>query len=166
VVKTLGAEIKADAMQFFPFVWKTPVVIGALLVGSFGASQVGWSGAELMVNSSVMEPLENLATTILLAVAVAMTAGPIILVHKIAKAALWVMAPILLYLAIVPGAWNGIAGDFDATRVAVIREHYANAYALEHMGPRGRYRTCEDDRIDLTDDAKEVCARALNAINK
>jgi len=162
--------MKADAMQFLPFVWKTfwktPVVVAALLVGSLGASQVGWSGAELVVNSSVMEPLDNLGTTLLLAVAVAMTVGPIILVHRIAKPALWVIAPILLYLAIVPGALNGIAGDFDATRVAAIREHYANAYALEHMSPRGRYRTCQDNSIDLTDDAKEVCARGLNSVVK
>jgi hypothetical protein len=72
------------------------------------------------------------------------------------------MVPILLYTAIVPGVWNGIAADFDTTRVAVMREHYANAYALEHMSPRGRLLTCEDEQIELTDDAKEVCARPSN----
>lgn len=149
-------------MRIMPFVWKivwkTPVVVVALLVGSFGASQVGWSGAELVVNSSLMEPLEYLATVILLAIAAAMVIGPVILIQRIAKRALWLMAPILLYVAIVPGAWNGIAGDFDATRVAIIREHYANAYALEHMSARGRSLTCKDERIELTDDAKAVCA--------
>jgi hypothetical protein len=92
----------------------------------------------------------------------ALAVGPVILVHRIAKPALWLMVSILLYVAIVPGAWNGLAGDFDATRVAVMRERYANAYALEHMSPRGRLRTCKDEQIQLTDDAKAVCARALN----
>jgi hypothetical protein len=110
----------------------------------------------------LMESLEYLGTVTVLAIAAAMAIGPVILVQRIAKRALWLMAPILLYVAIVPGAWNGIAGDFDATRVAIIREHYANAYALEHMSPRGRSLTCKDERIDLTDDAKAVCARALN----
>jgi hypothetical protein len=33
---------------------------------------------------------------------------------------------------------------------------------IEHMSPRGRYRTCQDAEIDLTDDAKVICARPLN----
>jgi hypothetical protein len=157
---------KAHPMWIIPFgwkiVWKTPVFAIALLIGSFGASQVGWSGAELVANSSLMEPLEYFGVVILLAISVALAVGPVILVHRIAKPALWLMVPILLYVAIVPGAWNGLAGDFDATRVAVIREGYANAYALEHMSPRGRLRTCEDEQIELTDDAKVVCGRASN----
>src|SRR6516225_2019987 len=57
---------KVHPKRIIPFIgriiWKTPVVVVALLVGSFGASQVGWSGAELVVNSPLMEPLEELAT--------------------------------------------------------------------------------------------------------
>ena len=144
-------------------VWKSPVVVVSLLIGSFGASQVGWSGAELVVNSPLMEPLEELATVIVLAIAAAIAVGPIIFIHRIAKQMLWVLVPILLYVAIVPGAWNGLASDFDATRVQAIRYHYANAYALEHMSPRGRLLSCQDDRIELPDaDARAVCARALN----
>jgi len=30
--------------------WKTSVVIGALVVGCFAASQVGWSGAETIAD--------------------------------------------------------------------------------------------------------------------
>jgi hypothetical protein len=153
-------------MRIIPFVWKILVVAVALLVGAFGAIQVGWGGAELVVNSSLMEPLEEFATTILLAFAVAMTVGPVLLIHRIAKPALWLLAPILLYSAIVPGVWNGLEGDFDATRVQVIRYQYANAYALEHMSPRARSLTCGDNRIELTDDAKAVCARSLNSIVK
>jgi hypothetical protein len=113
-----------------------------------------------------MEPLEEFGTTIILAIAAGLTVGPIILIHRIAKPALWVLVPVLLYVAIVPGVWNGIAGDFDATRVDVIRYQYANAYALEHMSPRGRSLTCEDARIELTDDAKAVCAHTLNSVAK
>jgi hypothetical protein len=38
----------------------------------------------------------------------------------------------------------------------------ANAYALEHMSEKGRFLSCQDDRIELTDDAKAVCVRVLN----
>ncbi len=153
-------------MQIIPYVWKiiwkTSVAAVALVVGIFGASQAGWSGAELVVNSPFMGPIEDFITGILFVVSAAMTIGPVVLVYKIAKPALVLMVPILLYVALVPGVWNGIAGDFDATRVEAIKYHYANAYALEHMNPRGRFRTCEDVRIQLTDDAKAVCARSLN----
>jgi hypothetical protein len=51
---------------------------------------------------------------------------------------------------------------FDATRGEAIKYHLANAYALEHMSERGRFLSCQDSRIELTDDAKAVCGRALN----
>ena len=152
-------------MQIMPFVWKviwkTPVIAVALVVGVVAASQAGWNGAELVVNSPLMGPLEDLITGIFFSVGVAMSVGAVVLVDAIAKPVLWLMVPILLYCALVLGAWNGFASDFDGTRLEAIKHHNANAYALEHMGPRGRFRTCEDERIELTDDAKEVCARAL-----
>jgi hypothetical protein len=72
------------------------------------------------------------------------------------------MVPILLYSALVLGAWNGLASDFDATRGEAIKYHLANAYALEHMSERGRFLSCQDNRIELTEDAKAVCVSALN----
>jgi len=36
---------------------------------------------------------------------------------------LWVMVPILLYFVVVPGVWNGVVSDFDATRGAVMKDH-------------------------------------------
>jgi hypothetical protein len=157
---------KVHPNKIIPFVWKiiwkTPVVAVALLVGSLGASQAGWSGAELVVNSPLMGPLEDFVTGIILTISAAVAVGPLVLVHRIAKPALWLMVPILPYSAVVPGSWDGFASDFDATRVQAIRYHYANAYALEHMSPRGLFRTCQDEQIELTDDAKAVCAHALN----
>ena len=157
---------KAHPKRIIPFVgriiWKTPVVAVALLLGSLGASQAGWSGTELVVNSPLMGPIEDFVTGIIFAISAAMALGPLVLVHRIAKPALALMVPILLYSAVVPGGWDGFASDFDATRVQAIRYHYANAYALEHMSPRGRFRSCEDAQIELTDDAKAVCAHALN----
>jgi hypothetical protein len=155
-------------MKIIPFVWKiiwkTAVVPIALLIGALGASQAGWSGAELIVNAPLMGPLEDFATGIMLTLGAAMTIGPVMLVHRIAKPALFLMVPILFYSAVVPGAWNGFAGDFDSTRVEIIKHQYANAYALEHMTPRGRFRTCKDERIELIDDeAKAICALALKA---
>ena len=150
-------------MQIIPYVWKiiwkAPVVVVALLVGSLGANQAGWSGAELVVNSLLMEPIEHLITGIMFAVGAAMAVGPVVLVHRIAKPALVLMVPILLYTALVLGAWNGVASDFDAIRADAIKHHYANAYALEHMSPRARFRTCQDGRIQLIDGAMAVCHR-------
>jgi hypothetical protein len=152
--------------QIMPFVWriiwKTPIVAVAVIVGALGAVQVGWSGAELIVNAPIMGPAEDFVTVFLFAVGAAMTIGPAFFVLRIAKPALFLMVPILLYFAVVPGAWNGYASEFDTTRGAVIKHQWANGYALEHMGARGRFRTCQDEQIQLTDDAKAVCARALN----
>jgi hypothetical protein len=72
------------------------------------------------------------------------------------------MVPIMLHSALVLGAWNGFASDFDATRGEAIKHHFANAYAPDHMSERGRSVSCQDNRIELTDDTKAVCVRALN----
>jgi hypothetical protein len=148
-------------MKFLSIIGKTVVVAAALIVGVFAASQAGWSGAELVVNSPIMGMVENFLTGILFTIGSAVTIGTVVLIQRLAKGALWLVVPILLYVAAVPGAWNGFASDFDATRGEAIKHGYANAYALEHMSARGRYLTCNDGRIKLTDDGKEVCARAL-----
>ena len=144
-------------------IWKTPVVVVATIIGALGASQVGWSGAELVLNTPIMGLLEIFVTTFIAAIAGIITIVPVLLVHKMAKPALWVIVPILLYFLIVPGVWNGFISDFDGTRAAVLTYGYANAYALEHMTARGRYRTCEDERIELTDDGKAICERSIKA---
>jgi hypothetical protein len=160
-------------------VWKIPVVAVAIIAGAIGANQAGWSGAEEIVNAPLMGPIEHFVTGLLFAVGAVMTIGSALLVLRIAKPALFVMVPILLYFAVVLGAWNGFASDFDATRGEVIKHHWANAYALDHMSARGRFRTCEvffgklaggfsvdevltPKEIQLTDDAKAVCARLFN----
>jgi hypothetical protein len=130
-------------------IWKTPVVVVALLMGSLGATQVGWSGAELITNLPLMGPLEDLGTGILLAISAAITLTLLVLVHKIAKPALVLVVPILFYSVAVPGAWNGFASDFDPTRAEVLKHQYANGYALEHMSPRGLFHTCEDVGIEI-----------------
>jgi|SRR5581483_1961412 len=68
---------------------------------------------------------------------------------------------VCLYSGLVLGVWNGFFSDFDATRGEAIEHHEANAYTIEHMSERGRYRSCNDDRITRTDDAEAACARAL-----
>jgi hypothetical protein len=138
--------------------WKTPVVIGALVVGCVAASQAGWSGAESIAERGQA----GFVTDFLFFATLAISYGTVVLVQRIAKPMLWVLVPLLLYFAAVPGAWNGFASDFDAGRGEAIKEHYANGYILEHMSDRGRFLSCQDYRIALTDDAKVVCARALN----
>jgi hypothetical protein len=149
-------------MQIVPILWKTPVIAGALVVGSIAASQAGWSGAELVVNSPLMGMFEDFITGLFFSLGVAISVGTLFLVKRLAKPVLWLMVPIFLYAALVLGAWNGFAEDFDATRGEAIKHHAANAYALEHMSQRGRFRSCEDERIELTDDAKAICARLFN----
>ncbi len=91
-------------MKIMPFlwkiVWKPPVVVVALLIGSLGATQAGWSCAELVVNAPLMGPIEDFVTGIMFTVGTAMTIGPLILVHRIAKPALYLMVPILVYSAV------------------------------------------------------------------
>jgi hypothetical protein len=145
-------------MKVPPFVWKTPVVAGALLVGALAANQAGWSGAEAIASRGDA----GFVTDLFFALGAAGCLGTFTLVRRIAKPVLWVMVPICLYSGLVLGAWNGFASDFDATRGEAIKHHMANAYALEHMSEKGRYLSCQDGRIELTDDAKAVCVRALN----
>jgi hypothetical protein len=140
-------------------IWKTVVVAVALVLGSLVASQAGWSGAELVVNAPLMGIGEGVITGTIAAVSMIVSVGLTLLVRRIAKRALWLMLPILLYSVVVPGVWNGFASDFDATRFEAMKHRFANAYALEHMSARGRFRTCGDEQIELTDDAKAVCAR-------
>ncbi len=149
-------------LPIWKIVWKTSAVAVGLLAGAFGASQAGWSGAELFVNLSLMGTFEEFVTSTLCNVGLIIAVTATILIYRIAKPALWIMMPIILYSAVVLGAWNGVASDFDATRGEAIKYHSANAYALEHMSERGRFLSCDDERIDLTDDAKALCTRTLN----
>jgi|ERR1035438_94147 hypothetical protein len=138
--------------------WKVPVVVGALVVGALAASQAGWSGAEAIASRGSAGFITDLLFTLGAVASIAILS----LVRRIARPVLWVTVPVFLYSALVLGAWNGLASDFDATRGEAIRYHLANAYALEHMSERGRFLSCQDNRIELTDDAKAVCASALN----
>ena len=101
--------------------WKTPVVIGVLVVGCMTASQAGWSRAEFIADRGEA----GFVTDLLFFVTVAISYGAVLLVQRISKPMLWVMIPILLYSAIVPGAWNGFASDFDGGRGEAIKHHYA-----------------------------------------
>ena len=74
-------------------------------------------------------------------------------VFRVAKWALFLVVPIMLYSSLVAGFWNGIASDFDVTRGEVIRYHYANAYALRHMSAHAFDLTCQDSQITLAGDA-------------
>jgi hypothetical protein len=99
--------------------WKTPVVIGALVVGCMAASQAGWSGAESIADRGQA----GFVTDLLLFGTLAISYGTLMLIERIAKPLLWVMVPVLPYFAIVLGAWNGFASDFDGRRGGAIKEH-------------------------------------------
>jgi hypothetical protein len=155
--------LRPSAKRIVSIIWKTPVIAVALVVGLLGASQTGWSGAEVAVNAPIMGAVETLATFLIFLISVSVSIGVLILIYRLAKHTLWLAAPVLLYMVFLPGVWNGIASDFDATRVRVINAGYANGFALENMKPVGRYWTCNDPRIELAEDAKPLCVQALAA---
>lgn len=138
-------------------VWKTAAVILAIIVGMFASNTAGWNGgAALLGPTTSLERLDfvNLTIGVLgLFGCVAVS----YFVFCIAKWALWLLVPIMLYFGLVIGVLDGIASDFDVTRREVIRHHYANAYALQHMSAHAFDLTCHDTQITLTEDAKVLC---------
>jgi len=141
--------------------WKIPTVLLAIILGLFGASQAGWSGADVILNFREIGLAEDFITSIIFFVGFALCYGACLFVRSAARPLLWVMIPLFFYVAIVPSAWNGYVCGFDHSRGAVIREGWANAYVLQHMTARGRYESCSDNRIRLTEDAKAACSRVL-----
>jgi len=151
------------AKTLWKIVWKTFAVTAAIALGGVGANQAGWSAAKLIVQGPYLGIFEDFLAGLFFSLGTAASIGAFYFIDRIAKPALWLLLPVFLYGGLVLGVWNGYAGDFDATRLAVVRNHFANAYALEHMSERARYRSCTDDQIQLAEDAKPVCAAALTA---
>jgi hypothetical protein len=151
-------------MKIVSIIWKIPVVIVAVVLGSFGASQLGWSGADYLLNWNLMGLFERVITWVYFLIGSCLTIGTLFGVYRIARPALWIVVPIMIYSACILGIWNGIDCDFDYTRGEALRHHdqAANAYALQHMTPRGLYRSCNDARIELTEDGADYCTRALS----
>jgi hypothetical protein len=145
-------------MKMPPLLWKIPAVAGAVLIGAMASNQVGWSGAELVASRGDAGFITDLFFTL----SAGISFSTFTFVQRIAKPILWVMVPICLYSALVLGVWNGFASDFDSTRGEAIKHHMANAYALAHMTDKGRFLSCQDGRISLTEDATATCARVLN----
>ncbi len=114
--------------------WKTSVVAIAVVLSALGASGVGFHGAELIAKLPFIKILLEFVglsfgdedvignflsaafgASIKFSVSAAMCLGPIFLVYRIAKPVLFIMVPILLWVAVV-GARNGIVSDFDVGR--------------------------------------------------
>jgi hypothetical protein len=144
------------------FLGRALIAIAALVIGSLGAFQLGWSAADLVVNAPLNGVLDDFISGLLLTAAGLVAAGSFVAVQKVARPLLWILVPALVYCAVVPGAWNGVVSDFDRTRGEVMKKHYANAYAIDHMSDRGRYVTCHDESVQLTTDARAACVKALN----
>lgn len=149
-------------MKVVSVLWKTPVVVGAVVLGAVGANQVTWSGADFVLNGRLMGLPEKSITGIFFLLGCAVVCGTWWGVYRIAKPALWALAPVIAYAALVLGLWNGITSDFDYSRGEALRHGAANTYALQHMTPRGLYRSCHDEHIELTEDGKAYCVRALS----
>jgi hypothetical protein len=150
-------------MSHWSLIWKIPVAIVAAFIGALGANQLGWSGADLLVNAPIMGAIENTITATIFVASLVLVFGTAFAIYRVAKHVLWLAAPVFVYAAAVLGAWNGYLSDFDYTRMQALRHGYANAYAIEHMSLRGRYRTCTEGSVQLADGAGEVCQHALAA---
>ena len=141
------------------FIWRAPLIAGSIIIGALGAIQAGWSGAELVVNAPLLHALQSVLIAFMFSAGAGFAILSLMVIRKITNRRKWVAN--LLFLAFVPGAWTGLVSDFDGTRLQVIRFGYANAFALERMSERGLFLTCGDHEIELTEDAREVCARVL-----
>jgi hypothetical protein len=114
--------------------WKSVVVSVAVVVGALGASGVGWHGAEMIAKLPFIKILvefvglsfgdqdvivsvvsAEFSAGIKFCLSAAMCFDPSVLVYKLAKPVLFIMGPILLWIAIV-GARNGIVSGFDVGR--------------------------------------------------
>lgn len=142
--------------------WKIPTVIIAVILGLIGASQAGWSGADVILNFREMGLASAFGTSIFFFIGFALWYGTFLLIKWAVKSLLWVMIPLSIYVAIVPSALNGYVSGFDGSRSVVLKNGWANSYVLEHMTPRGRYESCSDNRIRLTEDAVGVCRSAVS----
>ena len=102
------------------FLWKTAVVAVAVVLGALGASGVGWHGAEFIAKLPLIKilaefvglsfgdedvignlPSAEFGTGVKFCVSAAMCLGPSLLVYRIAKPVLFIMVPILLWVAVV-----------------------------------------------------------------
>ena len=77
------------------------------------ASQVGWSGTELVVDAPLLESLEGLVVGVLGLACALITIFTVILIGRIAKPSLWLLVPVIT-LSAVYGAFTGIIMEFDS----------------------------------------------------
>ena len=138
-------------------IWKVPVFLGLLVVGSVAASQLGWT----LCQSIVEDHFGNFIDDLILGISVVVIVFSFNFSKRLLPRLHWIAVPVLIYMAVVPGAWNGFASDFDSTRGDILKHGYANGYAIERMSDRGRFLSCRDKRIRLTEDAVAACNKAL-----
>ena len=152
-------------MKLVSFVWRTAVSIVAIVVAAFAASEIGWDGANLALYEPLMNWSEIGTNLILLVLCLTAAVGSVFLVEYCQPKANYILIPIMAISALI-NIWNGYWSDFDYTRLQALknRDQPANAYALKTMTRRGLYLTCNDRRIQLTQDADEYCAERLSVL--
>ena len=140
--------------------WKTAAMIPIILLSIYAANTAGWSvGGTMLGPKQYSTGLGGWFNDVVGGLGIIGSVGIYYVTHRyIAKWAAYILVPIMLYSALIMGVWDGVAGDFDTTRIACLKHHYANAYALRHMRPDAAALSCRDSRITLDDDAKQWCA--------
>ena len=87
--------------------WKTPVVIGASVLGFIAANQAGWSFKYLMLHDEGIIG-DNITYLITLAAGL-ISAAMLWSVWRLASPVLWILVPVMAWTCVVGGAWNGFA---------------------------------------------------------
>ena len=83
--------------------WKITAVVIAALLGLICANQAGWNGADVALNFKETGLIGDFLESLMFLVSFGICYGAILFVKWIAKPLLWVMVPMFLYAAIVPG---------------------------------------------------------------
>ena len=82
--------------------WKTPVVIGASVLGFIAANQAGWSFKYLMLHDEGIIG-DNITYLITLAAGL-ISAAMLWSVWRLASPVLWILVPVMAWTCVVGGA--------------------------------------------------------------
>ena len=75
------------------------------------------------MNAPLMGPVENFIAGLIFSAAAAVSFGGILLIRQIANPLQWIVVPVFLYVALVPGAWNGAASARIGAKPPQLRMH-------------------------------------------
>lgn len=103
-------------MKYLHILWKIPTVIVVSIIGNLFAMQTGWSFSYEFFHMDDGLVGLNIEHVLTLASG-AVVWGVLWTVHRLARHALWLLVPLMVWAFLVGGVWNGYASDWDYERV-------------------------------------------------